>query len=690
MKFKFGKTAKADTSPASEKESSESENNNQTMSRFLIFRLLERKPVFTICIIALILNLLIEILSRHSIIEGIVYMFTNPVVFLYNAMIIILTLSISQLFKRKTFVMTFVSIIWLALGITNFYLLGLRTTPLSATDFFLIRSVYLIVSVYLTPVQVVMIVAAIILALAFIVFIFMKFPKQNVKFKSSIVFILSMVVLVSLSTVGLLKVDAIADRFGNMVNAYDEYGFVYCFSVSVLDSGVEKPDEYSFETVYEVLSENDTDEEENTEFTPNIVVLQMESFVDCEYFLNYTYSENPNPYFQELKEKYSSGYLRVPSVGAGTCNVEFEVITGMSLYHFGAGEYPYKSILRNKTCESYPFVLKELGYTSQAMHNHNATFYDRNLVYPMLGFDRFISVEYMYDVEQTPLEWSKDYVLETEIMKALESTEGQDFVYTISVQTHGKYPTEPIEETTIEVEGLPTEEETVGFEYYIQQIKEDDQLLEKIVNNIMEYDEPTVLVIFGDHLPNFQFEPEEYATNDLYLSEYVILTNFENLGLEDIENVDKDLTSYQLVSEVLDRLNIRCGVINKIHQNRDNNENYYDDLQLIEYDTLYGEQYSYGGEDRYTATDLQMGYGEIVVTGVELNEEEGTALIKGEGFNEFSYVYVNNTLVETVYIDYNTLSISAEDIVVGAFVSIGQIGDDKDLIERCDSYQWQG
>lgn len=679
---------------AAEKIHTEAENavreheESRNMSGFFLFRLLERRPVLTTCVLALIIDLLIEILSRHSIVDGIVYMFTNPIVFLYNSMIIALTLSISQLFKRKTFVLTLISVLWLALGITNFYLLGLRTTPLSATDFFLIRSVYLIISVYLTPVQVIMIIAAIILALALIIFIFMKFPKQHVRFKSSIIFILSMVVIVSLSTMGLLKVNAIADRFGNMVNAYDDYGFVYCFSVSVLDSGVSKPDDYSFEKVYEVIEENDA--EEKAEITPNIVVLQMESFVDCEYFKDYTYSENPNPYFQELKNKYSSGFLRVPSVGAGTANVEFEVLSGMSLYHFGAGEYPYKSILRKSTCESYPFVLKELGYKTQAMHNHNATFYDRNLVYPMLGFDRFISVEYMYDVEQTPLEWSKDYVLETEIMKALESTEERDFLYTISVQTHGKYPTVPIEETTIEVEGLETEEATVGFEYYIQQIKENDELLRKIVNNIQNYDEPTVLVIFGDHLPNFNIAPESYVTNDIYLSEYVMLTNFEKLGMKDIAVIDKDITSYQLVSEALGRIGINKGIINKLHQNRENNDNYNEDLELIEYDTLYGEKFSYGGEDRYFPTELQMGYGEIEVTGVTLDKENSLAYINGKGFNEYSYVFVNGEQVETVYMDYNTLSVSMNDIFVGASLSIGQIGDDKDLIDRSGSYQWKG
>ncbi len=692
MKFKFKKKS---SDAVSEKEIIKNTENNEiieqndrTLPRFFIFRMLERKPVLTICILALIIDLLIEILSRHSVADGIVYMITNPVVFVYNSMIIALTLSISQLFKRKTFVLTLISVLWLALGITNFYLLGLRTTPLSATDFFLIRSVYLIIAVYLTPVQVIMIVAALILAIVFIVFIFMKLPKQNVRFKSSIIFILSMVLIVSLSTVGLLKVNAIADRFGNMVSAYDDYGFVYCFSMSVLDSGVSKPDDYSFEKVYQVIEENDI--EEKAEITPNIVVLQMESFVDCEYFTDYTYSENPNPYFQKLKEEYSSGFLKVPSVGAGTANVEFETISGMSLYHFGAGEYPYKSILRKTTCESYPFILKELGYNTQAMHNHNATFYDRNLVYPMLGFDRFISLEYMYDVEKTPLEWSKDYVLESEIMKALKSTEGHDFLYTISVQTHGKYPTEPIEETTIDVEGLPTEEATVGFEYYIQQIKENDELLEKIVNNIQSFEEPTVLVIFGDHLPNFPIEPQSYATNDIYLSEYVILTNFEKLDIVDIDVIDKDITSYQLISEALSRVGIHNGIINKIHQNRENNENYNEDLELIEYDTLYGEKFSYGSEDRFFPTELQMGYGEIEVTGVTLDKENGIAYINGNGFNKYSYVFVNNKQIETSYIDYHTLSVNAEDIFEGASLSIGQIGEDKNLIDRTDAYQWKG
>ena len=43
---------------------------------------------------------------------------------------------------------------------------------------------------------------------------------------------------------------------------------------------------------------------------------------------------------------YSSGYFKVPSVGAGTANTEFEVLTGMSMRFFGPGEYPYKTYVK--------------------------------------------------------------------------------------------------------------------------------------------------------------------------------------------------------------------------------------------------------------------------------------------------------------------------------------------------------
>ena len=137
-------------------------------------------------------------------------------------------------------------------------------------------------------------------------------------------------------------------------------------------------------------------------------------------------------------EEYSSGYYKVPSVGAGTANTEFESITGMSMHYFGPGEYPYKGILEEETCESAAYVLKDLGYGTHAIHNNEANFYGRRRVFANLGFDTFTSSEYMSEQDDTnPNDWIRDRNLTKYILQAMESTEGPDYVYTISVQGHG-------------------------------------------------------------------------------------------------------------------------------------------------------------------------------------------------------------------------------------------------------------
>ncbi len=149
--------------------------------------------------------------------------------------------------------------------------------------------------------------------------------------------------------------------------------------------------------------------ETQEEKRPNILFLQLESFFDPTLVNYLNISEDPIPTFRKLMKEYSSGYYKVPSVGAGTANTEFESITGMSMVHyFGPGEYPYKSILRETTCESAPYVLKKLGYTTHAVHNNEANFYGRRSIFPNLGFDTFTSEEYMArENEKNPNGWVK-------------------------------------------------------------------------------------------------------------------------------------------------------------------------------------------------------------------------------------------------------------------------------------------
>ena len=80
----------------------------------------------------------------------------------------------------------------------------------------------------------------------------------------------------------------------------------------------------------------------------------------------------------------------MPTIGGGTSNTEFEVITGLSTKLFGPGQFPYNSLLQTSTSESIAYYLKDQGYATTAMHNHEAIFYGRNVAYANLGFDRFI------------------------------------------------------------------------------------------------------------------------------------------------------------------------------------------------------------------------------------------------------------------------------------------------------------
>ena len=175
-----------------------------------------------------------------------------------------------------------------------------------------------------------------------------------------------------------------------------------------------------------------------------------------------------------MMKDYSSGYFKVPSVGAGTANTEFETITGMSMRYLGKGEYPYKSVLKETTCESAPYVLKNLGYGTHAIHNNEANFYGRKNVFANLGFDSFTSEEYMAEQDDTnPNDWIRDKNLTKYILQAMESTEGPDYVYTISVQGHGDYPEEPVlENPKIKVSGASTQAENYKWEYYCNQIYE--------------------------------------------------------------------------------------------------------------------------------------------------------------------------------------------------------------------------
>ena len=298
----------------------------------------EQHPGLFVLVLAFEVTLAVETMSRHSLWLGIVFLFTHPIHFASNMMIVLVTLAIGLFFRKRVFFLSFLAAFWLFLGITNAIILIFRTMPFGAIDIMLLPSVMPTIPMYLDLWQIVLIIALTVLALAAMAVLFFKSPRSVPSYRmAALVLLISAVALTGtyhLTLVG--GKEARTKTFANISEAYEQYGFVYCFCVGALDQGINEPDFYSRDAVNRLLAE--LKEVPAPEARPNIIIVQLESFFDVSYLNDVTYDENPIPVFTYLKKNYSSGFLTVPSIGAGTANTEFEVLSGMSLDFFGMGE----------------------------------------------------------------------------------------------------------------------------------------------------------------------------------------------------------------------------------------------------------------------------------------------------------------------------------------------------------------
>ena len=638
-----------------------------------------------------VLYFFIEAISRHSLAAAWQYMTGRPLVFLYNAFLIFMTSTVVYLFRRRFLARIIVCFFWLLLGVVNGVILLNRVTPFTGPDLKLLSDAGKVMGKYLSVGTLVLIVAVLALAVGLMVWFWFKGPKYKGK-RNWIVDLAviggSIVLFIGATNLALNK-RVLSSYFGNIAFAYEDYGYPYCLSVTIFDTGISQPNGYSGQMVQQLVSSEGHPEEGEVLEKPNFIFLQLESFFDPETVNFLNLSEDPIPYFRQLMQEYSSGYYRVPAVGAGTANTEFESITGMSLRYFGPGEYPYKTILTEKTCESIPYVLKDLGYATHAVHNNDADFYSRRAVFPMLGFDTFTSEEYMPDItDTTETGWIKDTVLTDEILKCLQSTEQRDYVYAISVQGHGDYPSEPVlNDPEITVTGAEDREKNnCSWEYYCNEIHEMDMFIHELTDALSEYPEPVVLVMYGDHLPTLGLKTKELSNRYLFQTQYVI---WDNMGLE---KKDENLAAYQIGAEVLGRVGIHEGNLVRYHQTRRNTKDYQKDLEVLQYDMLYGNQYIYGGESPYAPVSMQMGAEPVKIEAV-VKVSEGVYYILGENFTAASRLEINGKPVEnTLYLNSTSLMLRDTELQNKDQLDVVQIGNyssSEEILSKTETFTYK-
>lgn len=666
------------------------ERRNSAFARKMkpVYAWMNRLSLLFHALLACAINLAIESISRHSLFEACSYMTESPLVFLYNAFMIFATFSIVYLFKRRVFARIIISVLWMVLGVCNGYMLMKRVTPFNAQDLKVAMDAVSLINNYFSPMELVLLAVGIVAVVVWVISMWRRGGQYEGKVRRWLAVI---GIVVSFGAYGVLTEAALDQRvlsnyFGNIAFAYEDYGLPYCFMASLFNTGIDEPAGYSEETILEISNNREITVNQITnpkEKMPNIIFVQLESYFDVDEAEFFTTSEDASPNLHKMFEEYSSGYFKVPSVGAGTANTEFEVLTGMNMRFFGPGEYPFKTYLKEYPAESAATALGALGYGTHGLHNNGGNFYSRAKVYNNTGFDTFTSKEFMNILQMTENGWAKDEILIDHILEAMDTTEQQDFVFTISVQGHGDYPEEQIiEDPKIKVEGITDEGLKNKWEYYVNQVYEMDAFAGNLVKAMEERGEPTVIVFYGDHLPTMGLKAEDLKSRYLYNTNYVI---WDNIGLE---KEDRNIPAYQIMADVFERLGIHSGTIFNYHQERRESRNYLSDLELLQYDILYGEQYVYDGDPPITEGHMQMGVKDAIVTDLVAHLDSGYSLY-GQNFTKSSKVYVNGEKQKSSFLNNTRIELPETELQEGDVLTVNQVGSSNTIFRMSNEYIYQ-
>ncbi|MES9733358.1 LTA synthase family protein, partial [Bacillus sp. AP50] len=415
----------------------------------------------------------------------------------------------------------------------------------------------------------------------------------------------------------------------NQNENYASNGFVLGF-ISNLDTTVmEKPKNYSKENMLQIA--NDIKKQysgnignQKKKEKPNIIFVMSESFWDPTKVTNLSFSEDPVPNLHHYIENFPGGQTISPTFGGNTANVEFEALTSYSMSLLKPGSIPYQQVITNKKeIPSIPTALKKEGYYTSAIHSFGRTFFKRDDVYKVLGFDKFNAEDTMKNVDIDG-DYISDLAMSKEIIAELEEQKQPTFIHAVTMQNHFPFTEGRFGENLIEISGLENEESKGELETYTEGLRRSDEALQYLIEQLDNLDRPTLLVFFGDHLPslgtNKSFYKENgYITNEKTPSERLAMAqtpllmyaNFDmpndNLGLVspihfsnlifDYAGLNKSLF-YQFLSELYkeipvlrDELKVDKNgeVINDLTKKQ---KEMLEQYKMLQYDLLVGNQYS--------------------------------------------------------------------------------------------------
>ena len=321
-------------------------------------------------------------------------------------------------------------------------------------------------------------------------------------------------------------------------------GTALSFYINFRKMGFDPPEGYSAQAVKDYLAGYEDETLTGGEELPNIIVIMNESFSDLSYLGRLRTDTPYMPYFNSLINDYPNGRVLVSVLGGGTCNTEFEFLTGLSMMYMPNGCYTYMQHI-TQNVDSIASYLENYGYDTVAMHPFYEVCWKRNTVYKQMGFNDFISGEDMSSNAGKYVSaerWEKGFGDDVEYIRTLISDsffykqlikryEERDtskplFVFGVSVQNHSTYEYDGDDfETDVHIKR--PEGEYPRAEQYLSLVKDSDEALEELITYFEGVDEKTIIVFFGDHQPNVEAELiDELSPNrELFVNAY--LTRFQ-------------------------------------------------------------------------------------------------------------------------------------------------------------------
>jgi len=477
-----------------------------------------------------------------------------------NFIFIYFIIGIFYVLFGKLKISLYISMIFIfILGVINYFLSTFRGTPLVPWDIYSIDVALSVLPTFKISISK----KAIFGLLTFIVGIVclkhtpVKSFKNNIpkKIYRASVFIFISVFVVSFYTTDMISVFKLNENW-DPKEEYRNNGLVASLFKQSRNLIIKDPEDYDLNHVLGIAKQIEIPIAEHDEFyeKPNIIVIMNESFADLSVIDNFTTNIEYMPFFKSLTKNTVRGNAHVSIFGATTPNTEWEFLTSNSMAFLPTRTVPYQQYVLRKSY-SLATILKQQGYTTSAIHCYNPQGYNRNIAYPLLGFDAFFHLGNMGELTYIR-EYPDDISTYYKIIDIFENKEEDEkiFNFTLTMQNHGSYTDENFENTVIVNNG-----EYPRLNQFLSLIKISDDSFKYLVEYFEKQEEPTIILMFGDHQPyvedefyqkllsSYEDTSSKSTIEKKYITPYIIWANYDI----DYKNYSIPAISVNYLSSVL-------------------------------------------------------------------------------------------------------------------------------------------